>query len=77
MPIISPMILVNGVYTIIDSFTNDANPVMSYIAQKYTEAGGDVVSSAMAWMYFLIVVAIVAALASIFSAFVFYQRKND
>ena len=77
LPIISPMILVNGVYTIIDSFTNDANPVMSYIARKYTEAGGDVVSSAMAWMYFLIVIAIVAALASIFSAFVFYQRKND
>ena len=74
---ISPMILVNGVYTIIDSFTTDSNPVMKYIANVYTQADGNVLSSAMAWMYFLIVILIVAVIASIFSAFVFYQRKND
>ena len=77
LPMISPMILVNGIYTIIDSFTNDSNPVMSYIAQVYIKPDGDVVSSAMAWMYFMIVALIVAAIAGIFSAFVFYQRKND
>ena len=77
LPMISPMILVNGVYTIIDSFTNDANPVMSYISEVYIRPEGDVVSSAMAWMYFMIVALIVAAIAGIFSAFVFYQRKND
>jgi ABC-type sugar transport system permease subunit len=77
LPMISPMILVNGIYTIIDSFTNDANPVMAYIADTYIKPDGDVVSSAMAWMYFMIVALIVAAIAGIFSAFVFYQRKND
>ena len=77
LPMISPMILVNGIYTIIDSFTNDSNPVMAYIAQVYIKPDGDVVSSAMAWMYFMIVALIVAAIAGIFSAFVFYQRKND
>ena len=76
-PMISPMILVNGVYTIIDSFTTDSNVVMKYIAAKYSETDGDVLSSAMAWIYFLIVILIVAAIASILSAFVFYQRKND
>ena len=77
-PMISPMILVNGVYTIIDSFTTDSNPVMKYIGNVYnSDANGQVLSSAMAWVYFLIVIVIVAVIASIFSAFVFYQRKND
>ena len=76
-PMISPMILVNGVYTIIDSFTTDSNAVMSYISSVYSEADGNVLSSAMAWIYFLIVIVIVAVIASVLSAFVFYQRKND
>ncbi len=76
-PMISPMILVNGVYTIIDSFTANSNVVMTFIQQKYAEPDGDVLSSAMSWVYFLIVIFIVAALASVLSAFVFYQRKND
>ncbi len=76
-PMISPMILVNGVYTIIDSFTTDSNAVMTYISGVYAEADGNVLSSAMAWVYFLIVILIVAIIASVLSAFVFYQRKND
>ncbi len=76
-PMISPMILVNGVYTIIDSFTTDSNAVMKYISNVYSEADGNVLSSAMAWIYFLIVILIVAVIASVLSAFVFYQRKND
>ncbi|MBE6556642.1 MAG: sugar ABC transporter permease [Ruminococcaceae bacterium] len=73
-PMISPMILVNAVYTVIDSFTTDSNVVMRFIANTYNES--EVVSSAMAWMYFLIVILILAAVAGIFSAFVFYQRKD-
>ncbi|MBO5415667.1 MAG: sugar ABC transporter permease [Clostridia bacterium] len=75
-PMISPMILVNAVYTIIDSFTTDSNKVMTFIAKTYQEANGNVLSSAMAWMYFLIVILIIAAFAGIFSAFVFYQRRD-
>ena len=81
-PMISPMILVNGVYTIIDSFTKSGNPVMSYVSGVYGESlaeagGGRGVSSAMSWMYFLVVILIVGLLASVLGAFVFYQRKND
>ncbi|MBQ8331209.1 MAG: sugar ABC transporter permease [Clostridia bacterium] len=75
-PMISPMILVNGVYTVIDSFTTDSNVVMSFIAEKYTQAQGEVISSAMAWMYFLIVIAIIAAFAGVLSLFVFYQKRD-
>ena len=74
-PMISPMILVNGVYTIIDSFTTNSNSVMTYINQVYTQTG-QVHSSAMAWLYFLIVMLILAAAVGIFSAYVFYQKRD-
>ena len=73
---ISPMILVNAIYTIIDSFTTDSNVVMSYIASVYNKTDGNVVSSAMAWMYFLIVLAIIGIVAGLMSAYVFYQKRD-
>lgn len=76
LPMISPMILVNGVYTLIDSFTTDSNAVMKYIQNVYNDTDGNVLSSAMAWMYFLIIILIVAVLAAVLSGFVFYQKKD-
>ena len=75
LPMISPMILVNGIYTIIDSFTTESNPVMVYVQKVYSEY--QEMSTAMAWMYFVIVGLIVALIAAVMSGFVFYQRKND
>ncbi len=77
LPMISPMILVNAIYTVIDAFTASTNPVMSYV-QSVSENpnNGDVISSAMAWMYFLLVIIIIAAVAGIMSTFVFYQRRD-
>ena len=72
-PMISPMILVNAVYTIIDAFTVGSNKVMSYIASS---SEPDAITTAMSWIYFLIVVLILAAVAGIMSMFVFYQRKD-
>ena len=77
LPMISPMILVNGVYTIIDSFTAQSNSIMRFIDSVYKgEINGNTISSAMSWMYFIIVILIVAVVAGIFSAFVFYQRRD-
>ena len=75
-PMISPMILVNGIYTIIDSFTTDSNSVMKYINSVYQGSDGQVLSSAMAWMYFIIVMLMLALAAGLFSAFVFYQKRD-
>ena len=74
-PMISPMILVNAVYTVIDSFTSESNAIMTYISSIY-KAGDTEVSTAMSWIYFLIVVIILALVAGILSAYVFYQRKD-
>ena len=76
LPMISPMILVNGVYTVIDAFTTDSNVVMSFVASTYTANDGQTLSSAMAWMYFLIIILLVALVGGIFSAFVFYQKRD-
>ena len=76
LPMVSPMILVNTVYTIIDAFTSSDNKVMTYISTVYEQANGNVLSSALSWMYFLIVILIIAAVAGILSAFIFYQRRD-
>ena len=72
-PMISPMILVNAVYTIIDSFTRTTNPAMSFI-DKFGGAPAQAV--AMSWTYFMIVMLIIAAFAALASSFVFYQRRD-
>lgn len=75
-PMVSPMILVNTVYTVIDSFTAESNTVMKYIEEVYNKAGGNVVATAMSWIYFLIVILSIAIVAAIISAFVFYQKRD-
>ena len=71
-PMISPMILVNAVYTIIDSFTRSTNPMMAYLGGL----GYDASATAMSWMYFIVVMLIIAVVAGIVSSFIFYQRKD-
>ncbi len=76
-PMISPMILVNAVYTVIDSFTRPTNVTMKYITEKvYGEQANRELASAMSWIYFLIIVVIIAVVAGIASTFIFYQRKD-
>ncbi len=76
LPMLSPMILVNTVYTIIDSFTSDSNVVMSYIQRLYNSSGTNTVTSAMSWMYFTLVILVIAIVAAILGSFVFYQRRD-
>ena len=74
-PMISPMILVNAVYTIIDSFTRTSNVTMSYIQKSVYEANTSQ-GTAMYWIYFIVVMLIIAAFAGIAGTFIFYQRKD-
>ena len=80
IPMISPMILVNLIFTIIDSFTRQSNTVMKFIAETIKgDHGPDGYThgTAMAWLYFLFIILVVAILGTIFSsAYVFYQRRD-
>ena len=73
-PMISPMILVNAVYTIIDSFTSNSNVVMSYVQGVY-ESNTEL-ATAMSWIYFVVIMAIIGVFVGIASTFVFYQKRN-
>ena len=78
-PMISPMILVNTIYTVIDSFTSQSNRMMAYLERLNESASlknADVITTAMSWMYFLVVILVLAIVAGVFSAYVFYQRKD-
>ena len=72
-PMISPMILANLIYTVIDTFIDSENPVMSIVlAQSRSLRYG--LSAAMAWIYFLIVAVALAIIVAIVSKFVFYEN---
>ena len=78
-PMISPMILVNAIYTVIDSFTSSDSQIMTFISSKYGDVmggGGPEISTAMSWIYFAIVIGIIALVAAVLSAYVFYQRRD-
>ena len=71
-PMISPMILVNTVYTVIDAFTSQSNSVMRLILDTKEQP----IAAAMAWVYFLLVIVIIGAVTLFVSSFVFYQRRD-
>ena len=73
-PMISPMILVNTVYTIIDAFTRSQNTMIKYISAQ--SLANSFKATAMSWIYFLLIILIIGAVAAIASTFIFYQRRD-
>lgn len=72
LPYISPMIVANLIYTIVDSFIDPANGVMSLVlAQASDWMHG--YSAAMAWAYFLIVILALGIVLPIINKFVYYE----
>lgn len=71
-PTISPMILANLIYTVIDSFVASDNPVMQQVITQ-AQAWNHGFSSALAWIYFAIVGLALGIIVAIASKFVFYQ----
>ncbi len=76
LPMISPMILTNAIYTVIDSFTSASNGVMQFIDTVYNTPNKMVLSSAMAWMYFGIIILMVAVVFALLKTFTFYQKRD-
>ncbi len=72
LPYISPMIVVNLVYTIVDSFVAPNNAVMTLVLQE-ASAWNHGYSAAMAWAYFLIVILALCIVFPIVNKFVYYE----
>lgn len=71
-PMVSPTILINIVYTIIDTFGDYGNSVMKYI-NDYTVRGDLNYSSALIWVYTLIMLLIIGVCYIVIDRFVYYE----
>ena len=71
-PMISSLLLVNWVYTVIDFCMRSDSEVMDKIKETYTVNMNYGFSSAMAWSYFVIVIAFVGLTSLIISRRVYY-----
>jgi ABC-type sugar transport system permease subunit len=78
LPLLSPVILVNLVYTIVDSFTDPFNQVLTYV-QQTAFAGGFRLgyAAALGWIYFVIVFLILAIVVKITNRYVFYAGERN
>lgn len=75
-PIISPLIFLNLIYSIIDSFTNPANPIIELINNVGLRQGKFGLATSMAWIYSVMTTIMVVVSVLLASKFVFYQNKK-
>jgi ABC-type sugar transport system permease subunit len=78
LPLLSPVILVNLVYSIVDTFTDPFNQVLTYI-QQTAFAGGFRLgyAAALGWIYFFLIFAILAVVVKVTNRYVFYAGERQ
>lgn len=76
VPMLSPIIFVNIIYTVVDGFTRSDNPIMALIDDVAFNKMNYSASSAMAWLYLAVVVLILALVAFACYRFTFYQERD-
>ncbi len=74
LPMISPILLINVVYTVVDSFTDLSSPVMGYIVEQQNQLRLEMAST-MAWIYSLLVFAFVGLVFLAVGKMVVYSNK--
>jgi len=73
-PMVSPLILVNVVYSVVDYFIRTDNRVMEKIREAMMQRMEYGFSTAMAWVYFLAVIAIIGIAMALISRKVYYYE---
>ena len=77
LPMISPMILVNAIYTVVDLFTMPDNIVMQALGGyggQFTKNPGSY--SALIWVYTALSLVVIIVVALLLKTIVFYQKKD-
>lgn len=74
LPMISPLILTNMVYTIVDFFISPNNTLVQMIRNTTFQGAGFGVSAAMSWIYFTAIAVILGITLLIFNRLVFYHE---
>ena len=75
-PMITPMILVNTLFSIVNSFTKTDNKVMTYINDVVFKKSNYGYASAMGWIYFVIIFIIIGLVFLMFRKRVVYAGEK-
>lgn len=73
-PMVSPLILVNTLYSVIDNFTHPANQVMQLIREIAFFRNEYGLSATFAWIYFVVIFVILSIVMWVISRNVFYHE---
>lgn len=71
-PLLTPMIFVNIVYTVIDTFTNPVYAVLDYIYNVAFIKGKMGLASALSWIYFTIIILVLGMVSLVVSRRITY-----
>lgn len=74
LPMVSPILLLNLVYTVIASFTDSSNEILEYISEKTVKYGMHGFASAMGWIYFAFILLLIGLIILIIGR---YVRNNQ
>ena len=72
-PMISPLILVNLIYTVIDMFLKAENPAVAMINKELSNASEYALASAFSWIYMLVVLVFVGIVVLLVRKLIIYQ----
>ena len=72
-PMVSPLILVNIVYTVVDFFTSYLNSTLNFITNEAFSSFHYGYASALSWLYFITISGVLGIVSLLISRKVFYQ----
>jgi ABC-type sugar transport system permease subunit len=75
VPIISPIILVNSVYTVIDAMGNLTNPIIRKLYEEAFVRSNYGFSSAMGWIYYVLIFICIGIVIGVISKMVYYENE--
>ena len=73
-PMCGPYLLLNAIYTIIDSFTNISNPLIYRVKNEMAGLKNFGTATAAVWLYFIIIAIVLGIAFSLMSKRVFYHE---
>ena len=70
LPMVSPVLLLNMIYTIIASFTDGSNRMLEFISDYMLKYGNHGYAAALGWVYFVMVLLIIGVVALVLGRYV-------
>jgi ABC-type sugar transport system permease subunit len=76
LPVISPIMLLNIVYTLISSFTMVTNPILGYISAIVTYRQNYEYAAAIGWIYFIFIILLVMLVFAMFKNYIYSTTQS-